>query len=55
MRRGLVDSMVLIDYDNGHEKAIEWWITKMEEGWEFYLFGSVTNGEAERHRRSARE
>lgn len=37
MKRGLVDSNVFMDYDNGHEEAINWWEAKLEEGWEIYL------------------
>ncbi|MEM2582508.1 MAG: PIN domain-containing protein [Candidatus Bathyarchaeia archaeon] len=33
MKEGLVDSMVLMHYDNGHEKAIDWWERMLEDGW----------------------
>ena len=37
MRKGLVDSMVLMDYDNKHDEAIYWWETQIEDGWEIYV------------------
>lgn len=33
MKEGLVDSMVLMHYDNGHEEAIDWWERMLENGW----------------------
>jgi len=37
MRKGLVDSMVLMHYDNAHEGAVEWWEGKVEDGWKVYI------------------
>lgn len=37
MREGIVDSMVLMHYENGHQQAIDWWETKVEEDWRFHI------------------
>jgi len=37
MKEGIVDSMVLMHYENGHGQAIDWWETKVEEGWRLHL------------------
>ena len=37
MLRGLVDSMVVMHYDNTHQKAIEWWESMLENGWEIHI------------------
>lgn len=32
-KEGLVNSMILMHYDNGHEEAIDWWERMLEDGW----------------------
>ena len=37
MRKGLVDSMILMHYDNNHDETINWWETQIEDGWKIYV------------------
>lgn len=32
-KEGLVNSMILMHYDNGHQEAIDWWERMLEDGW----------------------
>ena len=33
MKKGIADSQILMHYDNGHLSAIDWWETRLEDGW----------------------
>lgn len=37
MKKGIADSLILMHYDNGHSSAIDWWETRLEEGWEINI------------------
>lgn len=37
MRRAILDSMILMDYDNTHDRAIDWWEQSIADGWKFYV------------------
>lgn len=37
MKEGIADSLILMHYDNGHSSAIDWWATRLEEGWEINI------------------
>ncbi len=37
MVSAIVDSMILMHYDNGHDQAIDWWERSVEDGWRFYV------------------
>lgn len=37
MNDGLVDSMIFMHYENGHQQAIDWWETRIEESWQLHL------------------
>jgi predicted nucleic acid-binding protein len=37
MRLAIVDSMVLMHYDNGNESTIDWWGKHVADGWCFYV------------------
>lgn len=35
--QAILDSMILMHYDNGRDQAIEWWEKQVEDGWQFYI------------------
>ena len=37
MPRGLVDSLVVMHYDNEHKEARDWWADMLKEGWEIHV------------------
>mgnify|MGYP000223939463 CR=1 FL=1 len=37
MMMALVDSMILMDYDNGRKEAIDWWHEMKDNGWKLCL------------------